>query len=82
MLDQKTFDEFHGTSRLNIRWNHPDNFLKLASMGIFIPYADAFEYNGDGILLIGNLGYGKTSTTGRFVGFNNKNSKRRQNTFK
>lgn len=51
---------------------HPEDFFQLAESGIFVPYADAFEYEKSGVMLIGYPQSGKTSISGRFVGYNNR----------
>lgn len=76
MLEKKLLEEFHGKRGASIKWTKPRDFLKMAKMGIFVPFADAFEYKGNGILLIGHCNSGKTAISGRFVRYNNRCSKR------
>ncbi|MFH1850576.1 MAG: hypothetical protein ABH879_10455 [archaeon] len=67
---------FHGKHLHEVNWHRKESFRRLAQNGVFIPFADSFEHNGSAYLIVGGPDSGKTSVTGRFVGYNNHSSQR------
>ena len=73
MSRRKILRKYDGVDRWgDMHINRPRNFSALMNIGVLVAYGDAFEYKERAFLLVGHPFFGKTSSTGMFVGYNNR----------